>query len=84
MASVNKEDIPVLSAFMPHFWNWTKKYYLPEEPDEWWQEMIAEGNLLVDTYQDPLCREMVVAVMEDMERRYHENEVAQKKTKEQR
>ena len=44
MGSVRKEDIPEVAKFMPLLWELIKKYYIPEDTDEYWDALIADAN----------------------------------------
>lgn len=67
VAMVNKEDIPTVADFMPHFWNFIKRYYKPEDNDDYWEQFIMEGNVLADRFSDPLCKALIVAYIKHNE-----------------
>lgn len=66
-------DLRLFGSFLTDYWEWIKKYSEPQEPDEWWLEMMADGNKIAT---DELRSKIVMVTMEDIERRYHENRKA--------
>lgn len=42
MASVTKNDIPQIAKFMTTLWELTKKYYIPDNTDAYWDSFLAE------------------------------------------
>ena len=60
MASVTKEEIPDVARFMTDFWNLLKKYYKPEDTDEYWDNLLDDSEILYNSTQDRLCRQMVL------------------------
>lgn len=51
MASVSKSDIPEISVFMSDFWNFIKKYYIPESHDGYWEELMHDAAELGHKYK---------------------------------
>lgn len=47
MASVEKNDIRLESAFMSTFWNFIKHFWIPEEDDEYWDELVSKADELI-------------------------------------
>lgn len=72
MASVRKEDIPEIAQFMPEFWEIIKKYWIVEDMDEWWEEVIGVCDACYKKYNDPFVRKMVVAFIEYLEEKRNE------------
>lgn len=59
---ITKDD-PEWSIFREVF-SYYQKYAIPEEKDEYWQELIKEGEKLVEKYNhDVFCVRMVSAIM---------------------
>lgn len=52
MASVMKKDIPQISEFMQEFWTLTKKYWIPENTDAYWNALISDCQQLSKKYTD--------------------------------
>lgn len=52
MASVTKKDIPQIAVFMTDFWKFIKKFYIPEENDGYWEELMHEAAELGHKYSE--------------------------------
>ena len=52
MASVEANQIPEEKTFMSDFWDFRKKYYQPEESDDYWTELDNAANKLSKKYED--------------------------------
>lgn len=52
MASVSKTDIPEISIFMTDFWNFIKKYFITEQNDTYWEELIHEAAEIGHKYKE--------------------------------
>ena len=61
MASVNKEDIPIMAMFMPKLWESIKEFYLVELSDEYSKAAYDRCVELIEVYPDPLAKELVLA-----------------------
>ena len=61
MASVKKEDIPMLAMFMPKLWDLIKEFYIVELTDEYSKTVYDRCTELMDIYQDPLAEKFVLA-----------------------
>lgn len=46
MASVKKEEIPIMAMFMPRFWEMIKEFYRIEDDDEYWHALTEKANEL--------------------------------------
>lgn len=51
MAGVTKQDIPEISIFMSDFWNFVKKYFIPENSDTYWEELMHDAAELGHKYK---------------------------------
>lgn len=60
MASVKKEDIPMMAMFMPKLWE-LKEFYLVELTDEYSKAAYDRCLELIEVYPDPLAKEFVLA-----------------------
>lgn len=74
MASATKEEIPVVADFMPNFWSFIKQYYRPEENDDYWENLITDGNVLAAQFPDELCKALIVAYIKHREVVYFEDQ----------
>lgn len=61
MASVKKEDIPIMAMFMPKLWESVKEFYLVELSDEYSKAAYDRCIELIEVYPDPLAKELVLA-----------------------
>lgn len=61
MASVKKEDIPIMAMFMPKLWESIKEFYLVELSDEYSKAAYNRCIELIEIYPDPLAKELVLA-----------------------
>ena len=61
MASVKKEDIPIMAMFMPKLWESVKEFYLVELSDEYSKAAYDRCVELIEIYPDPLAKELVLA-----------------------
>lgn len=61
MASVKKEDIPMMAMFMPKLWESIKEFYLVELSDECSKAAYDRCTELIEVYPDPLAKELVLA-----------------------
>ena len=52
MASVSKNDIPEISIFMSDFWNFVKKFYIPETEDKYLEELMREAAEIGHKYKE--------------------------------
>lgn len=52
MAGVTKQDIPEISIFMSDFWNFVKKYFIPEHSDTYWEELMHDAAELGHKYKE--------------------------------
>lgn len=61
MASVKKEDIPMMAMFMLKLWELIKEFYLVELSDEYSKAAYDRCIELIEVYPDPLAKEFVLA-----------------------
>ena len=61
MASVKKEDIPIMAIFMHKLWESIKEFYLVELSDEYSKAAYDRCMELIEIYPDPLAKELVLA-----------------------
>ena len=74
MASVTAKEIPEEQMFFTDLWNLRKKYYTPEDSDDYWSSMINEFTELRVKYEKvSISYKMILIVMDDLEMRYKEN-----------
>ena len=74
MASVTAKEIPEEQMFFTELWNLRKKYYTPEDNDDYWDSMVNEFTELRVKYEKvSISYKIILIVMDDLEARYKEN-----------
>ena len=74
MASVTAKEIPEVQQFFTELWNLYKKYYIPEDNDDYWDSMINEFTELRVKYgKVSISYKMILLIIDDLEMRYKEN-----------
>ena len=74
MASVTAKEIPEVQQFFTELWNLYKKYYIPEDSDDYWSSMINEFTELRVKYEKvSISYKMILLIIDDLEMRYKEN-----------
>lgn len=74
MASVTAKEIPEEQMFFTDLWNLRKKYYTPEDSDDYWSSMINEFTELRVKYEKvSISYKMILLIIDDLEMRYKEN-----------
>ena len=72
MASVTKQDIPEISVFMSDFWNFVKKYFIPEDSDQYWEEVMHEAAEIGHKYkEDRFVAYQINAYLDFLEEKRH-------------
>ena len=52
-------------------WKYYKKYYTPQDTDEYWESVIEEGNEIIKRYKKrTLVRGIINTYMKDIKERY--------------
>ena len=51
MGAVGNKEIPLEYAFMGEFFALRRKYYMPEENDDYWHQLNLEVNELAKKYE---------------------------------
>lgn len=72
MASVKKEDIPIMAMFMPKLWESVKEFYLVELSDEYSKAAYDRCMELIEIYPDPLAKELALAFCKFIDSRQKE------------
>lgn len=83
MASVLNKDVPEEFKFMADYWNFRKRFYIPEMDDSYWTQLFEEAEALMYKYDPGLINnpakesfygDMVRTCVKDLERRYKAHE----------
>ena len=68
---ISGKKIPVESQFMTDFWALRKKYYTPEDQDEFWIALEQDADDLYKKYKkNEYVKKMILALVDDIEKRY--------------
>ena len=79
MATITKNDADRMGAFMREFWPFMKKYFTPEDADEYWDNILDDANRLADKYLNvPTTKALIVAFLKDREKEYKNEQAAKK------
>lgn len=57
-------------GFLKELWQLLMEYYYPEDNDDYWTKTIADTCALGEKYASDFARKCVIALMEDLERKY--------------
>ncbi len=73
MASVTAKEIPEEQKFFTELWNLRKKYYIPEDSDEYWNSVVNEFTELKYKYRGvSISYRIILLIIDDLELRYKE------------
>lgn len=73
MASVTAKEIPEEQKFFTELWNLRKKYYIPEDSDEYWNSVVNDFTELKDKYRGvSISYRIILLIINDLELRYKE------------
>lgn len=62
-------------VFFKDLWNFFQEFYDPEDSDVYWDSVYKAHKILGEKYKDyPMCRKMLVCVVDELERKHHEKE----------
>lgn len=68
---ISGKKIPIESRFMTDFWALRKKYYTPEDQDEFWIALEKDADDLYRKYKkNEYVKKMILALVDDIEKRY--------------
>ncbi|OYO76067.1 hypothetical protein CG709_16445, partial [Lachnotalea glycerini] len=70
--SVTSKDIPEIFNMFGDVFTLLKKYYMPESNDEFWEQLKAEVDVIYSKYKTQLCKDILLAIANDIDRRYKE------------
>ena len=60
--------------FFQEYWKFVQKYYIPEDTDEWWEEVDSESKKLKKKYGNTqFVRDLIMAHMNKLERKSKQN-----------
>ena len=71
MASVKFQKGSEEWAMFNEYWSLVQKYYIPEDTDQYWDDVIADMNRFAKKYASvPLARKITMAFMQTLEDKY--------------
>ena len=74
------EEMKVEFSFFGEVWFLFKKYYIVQNTDEYWETLIAESDRINRKYNSELCKDLLLAVINELERRAKGNNQKEGKT----
>lgn len=72
MAGVNSKDIPEDFNMFGELFNLYKKYYYPEDTDEYWKSVHDDFKALYEKYKNELTKDLGLTIIAEFERRAKE------------
>ena len=77
---VTDEELKAVYGMFTDAWKLYKKYADVQQEDEYWEALIAEADAVAEKYwNDRLCRDLILAVMSELERKSKQNSDIAKK-----
>lgn len=76
MAGVSAKDIPIESRFMTDLWAFRKRFYVPEEPDSFWEKLCDEADDLYNKYPSEYFEKLIIACVMDIDKRFRSDRKA--------
>ena len=70
MSSVRTEDILEEQQFFGDLWNYRKKHYNGEEPQEFWAALIDDAEAISRKYKNDYLDQMLLVCVDDVENRF--------------
>ena len=68
------EQMKTEISFFGEVWTFFKKYYYVENTDEFWESVIEKATAINQKYRCPLCKDLILAVLNELERKSNINE----------
>lgn len=65
-----KEQMKEEFAYFGEAWNFFKRFYEVQESESYWESVIAEAGSLMRRYDSPLCKAVVLAIVDELDRKY--------------
>ncbi len=65
-----KEQMKEEFAYFGEAWKFFKRFYEVKESTYYWDSVVAEAGDLMRWYNCPLCKEVVLAIVDELERKY--------------
>lgn len=68
------KDMGTEFAFFGEVWTFFKKYYFPRPDESYWSDLVEESAQINEKYHCDLCRDLLIAVVKELQRREKEME----------
>ena len=65
-----KEQMKEEFAYFGEAWKFFKRFYEVKESTYYWDSVVEEAGDLMRRYNCPLCKEVVLAIVDELERKY--------------
>ena len=72
----SKEQMREEFAYFGEAWNFFKKFYEVKESICYWDSVVEEAGDLMRRYNCPLCKEVVLAIVDELDRKYRKDREA--------
>lgn len=73
MAEIDSKSREEEHRFILDFWNFRKKFYLPESTGKYWQELVNAADDLSRKYGNKkYYQDLIIACCTDIDKRYRE------------
>lgn len=72
-------DMKTEFAFFGEVWTFFKKYYFSRPDESYWRDLVEESAAINEKYHCDLCRDLLIAVTKELQRR--EKEMKNRKEK---
>jgi len=69
LAEVSASEIPIEQKFFGDLWNFRKRFYTWEDSPDYWEAIVKASNDLSDKYRNDFFDMMLMACIDDIERR---------------
>lgn len=69
MASVLNNEIKQEFNMFGEIFKFYKKYYHPENTDEYWEAVMKDSGELHEKYKLPICKALLVAIINEFDRK---------------
>lgn len=63
------EEMKIEYDIFGDIWKLFKKYYHADQSAEYWDNLLAESSALQAKYKSTLCKDLILAVIDDSDRR---------------
>lgn len=63
------EQMKTEFAFFGEVWTFFKKYYEVRQSDEYWEAVIGQLNEIYKKYHCELCKALLLAVLDELDRK---------------